>query len=69
MAESKSMSGLNNKGLEKVDSVGEINIDNIKGTKKLIDRGAAKFWAKRGMSDATHAYKYGSKAAKSKNTD
>jgi len=62
MAKSKSMTGVNNKGLEQVDSVGEINIENIQGTKEKIDRGAAKFWAKRGMSDSSHAYKYGSKA-------
>jgi hypothetical protein len=57
-----------NKKIIKVDSIGEIDASHLSGMKEKIDKGAEKFWAKRGMNDATHAYKYGSKAAKIKKT-
>ena len=48
---SKPMAGGSVKPLESLDTVGEIQDQHILGTKPEIDRGAERFWAKRGMQD------------------
>lgn len=49
---------------------GGISAKSIEGIKGDINRGAAKFWAKRGMIDPGHerGYNYGSKAGEPKKT-
>jgi hypothetical protein len=57
-----------NKKIIKVDSIGEIDASHLSGMKEKIDKGAEKFWAKRGFDPSTHGYNYGAKAAKIKKT-
>ena len=64
MARSKSVTGRMHNSIDEADPVGEIGTQHIEGVKNVVDKGAAKFWAKRGMKDpSTHGYNYGGKTA------
>ena len=47
----KPMSGGQYRETSQHDTVGELSKASVEGTKDRIDKGAAKFWAKRGMMD------------------
>jgi len=66
---SKSMNGGNPLNPEVVEEPG-LSLNEIKGIKKAVDRGAARFWARQGMTDPglNSGYNYGSKAGKPKKT-
>ena len=51
MATSKPMDGSLSDEKYKQDTVGELSERNMSGIKKIIDEGADRFWAKRGLQD------------------
>ena len=51
MATSKPMDGSLSCEKYKQDTVGELSERNMSGMKKVIDEGADRFWAKRGLQD------------------
>ena len=64
MAKVKTFAGKIGVNVYEGDPVGEIGTQHIEGVKNVVDKGAAKFWAKRGMKDpSTHGYNYGGKTA------
>lgn len=67
--QSKTMSGHRPLSPEINEGAG-MSLNEIKGLKKAVDRGAARFWAKQGMTDPglDTGYNYGSKAGKPKKT-
>ena len=67
--QSKTMGGQRPMTPEIVEGAG-MSLNDVKGLKKAVDRGAALFWAKQGMTDPglNSGYNYGSKAGKPKKT-
>lgn len=67
---SKSMDGKNPLNPEMVEEAG-LSLDDVSGLKEAVDRGAARFWARQGMTDPglNSGYNYGSKAGKPKKTE
>jgi len=63
MKKSKGMTGGSFKQPDVLDEGNDIASNQIIGIKKDIDRGAARFWAKRGLGDPGHekGYNYGQK--------
>ena len=66
----KSMSGQSPLNPEVSEEPG-LSLKDISGLKKAVDRGAARFWARQGMTDPglNSGYNYGSKAGEPKNTE
>jgi len=68
--QAKTMGGQRPLTPEIVEEAG-LSIDDVKGLKKAVDEGAARFWARQGMTDPglNRGYNYGSKAGNPKDTE